>query len=119
MDDDLMSDAEIACFIEGCIYADPHSPDPAARRAASRGVPPSRCARCGQVNRAMRSHLGWKTRKERVDSSDDATPPVIVCPDCGAELDDDLHRCRPEPVPADEPAADPAELYRELGEAGA
>jgi len=50
---------------------------------------------------------------------DDATMPVIVCPDCGAELGDELHRCRPEPEPADDPAADPAELYRELGEAGA
>ena len=41
---------------------------------------------------------------------DGATPPVVVCPDCGVELGDDLHRCRPEPDPADDPFTDLGEV---------
>ena len=37
---------------------------------------------------------------------DDTVLDYPTCPDCGAELGDELHRCRPEPEPADEPAAD-------------
>jgi len=45
-----------------------------------------------------------------VDDLDDATPPYVVCPDCGVELGDELHRCRPEPDPADDPFTDLGEV---------
>jgi hypothetical protein len=52
------------------------------------------------------------------DRPGDDTDELPVCPDCGAVLGGDPHRCTPEPQPADE-ADDPADLFTDLGEAGA
>jgi hypothetical protein len=50
------------------------------------------------------------------DDLDTDTPlEVPKCPDCGAEIGAELHRCKPEPPPADEVG----ELYRETGDPGA
>jgi hypothetical protein len=51
-------------------------------------------------------------------TDDDAdTDELSVCPDCGAVLGGDPHRCTPEPRPADE--ADLDALFTDVGEAGA
>jgi hypothetical protein len=53
------------------------------------------------------------------DADDDTDElPVAVCPDCGAVIGGDPHRCRPEPPPADE-EPDLDALFTDTGEAGA
>jgi len=52
------------CYMEGHIYPDSSSPDPAARAAVGTCAR-STCSRCGQVNYGLRAFLGAETRRNR------------------------------------------------------
>jgi hypothetical protein len=61
---DYLTGADL-CHMEGHIYPDAKSADPAERRAAERNEPPSKCSRCGEVNFELRALIAAQTTANR------------------------------------------------------
>lgn len=59
-----LSDSDF-CIMEGCSYPSADSSNRRERAAFERGEPRSTCIVCGSVNPAIRSHLGWETRRNK------------------------------------------------------
>jgi hypothetical protein len=53
------------CVEQGCAYPDKDSPFGDARRAAARGLPPSVCIYCAEVNYKLRAWLAKKTKARK------------------------------------------------------